>query len=55
MIPWDEGESEDQRAEPSTDHGDTGSKAPAAPHAGFKSSQRCTAIAPSSTQDDRAA
>jgi hypothetical protein len=55
MIPWDKGVSEDQRAEPGTDHGDARGKAPAAPRGGFESDQRCTADAPSSTQDDNAA
>jgi hypothetical protein len=55
MIPWHEGVSEDQRAEPGTDHREAGGKAPAAPRGGFKSDQCCTAKAPSSTQDDGAA
>jgi hypothetical protein len=55
MIPWDEGIGVNHSAKPGTDHGDAGGKAPAAPRGGFESRQRCSADAPSSTQDDGAA
>jgi hypothetical protein len=55
MIPWDQDSRENQRAKPSTDHGEASGKAPAEPRPAFELNQRCSVDSPSSTEDDNAA